>query len=136
MKHLRRYNENTNYEDMGESIKDILLDISDEGYHVNYSYLSPPRFDKIRFDIIISTFDVQQVGVFVGADIIKPDKLEWDNISDTIHRIESYLADFDFNYKWEIWVDKGDRWDVHDSLSEIDGVNPSSKEYQINIEIQ
>lgn len=120
--------------EIGQSIKDMLLDVSDD-YYVDFVFAEENSSTPYKYCIIISTFDTLEVGGLSKRNTLE--RIEWSKISSTIHRIENYLND-SFGYAhldWEIYVDKSDRFDVSDNLSDLDRENPFSVEFQLQVDV-
>lgn len=120
--------------EIGQSIKDMLLDVSDD-YYVDFVFAEENSSTPYKYCIIISTFDTLEVGGLSKRNTLE--RIEWNKISSTIHRIENYLND-SFGYAhldWEIYVDKRDRFDVSDNLSDLDRENPFSVEFQLQVDV-
>ena len=126
MKYLSTYNlfESANNDDMieiGDDIKEILRDISDEGdLYVVYNYytedlllnIDPLELDDDvpapkyvgRYDIMVSKFDVsdpEQVEYFSDKEVW----FKWNRIDGTIKRIRSLLDQYNYRVEWDVEID-------------------------------
>jgi len=135
MKHLKRYKifESVNSDEFVEidsSIKDMLHDITDSGLYLTYR--SNERASRKRFDITISSYEAE--GESSSTENIF---FNWNDISPTIRRIESYLKELDRYYlAWSIYVSgvlvqRGDKF----ILEYLEKTNPSAIDFEVEIEL-
>lgn len=130
MKHLKTYRlfESLNINE--DELKDIMVDIEDDGFEVDY-YHHPNGYNTFFIKIVLPSRTGKTItGPYTGETKVVADNYSWSEIKDNVNRLTSYIDSLGLKYKFDMVDSSGKSHRVEIENDTIKCVNNNGGECQ------